>query len=126
MFPKNPCRPLAELDATFGIYPIAHGDDKVQIVEAHLAPDLPPSFLLNYRGFLGGSLRHQLAFFVDVPDMQADGVRVFVKEVGHLSLTEPDCLAVQVYFKTGFSIFRIIKNNIHQSTFRPKRLSCRG
>lgn len=36
MFAKNPSRPLAELGAALGIYPVADGQDGVQIVELYL------------------------------------------------------------------------------------------
>jgi hypothetical protein len=45
---------------------------------------------LNYRGFLGGCHLLQLVFVKDVADMKADGVRVLLKQISHLTLSEPD------------------------------------
>ena len=52
------------------------------LVKIHLSADQPPPFVMNYRGFLGSSLAGQLAFFVNVADVQTDGVRLLVKQFG--------------------------------------------
>ena len=91
-----------------------------------MPPDLAPPFLLNYRGVLGSSLPCQLPFFVDVPDVQADGIRDLVKEVGHLSLAEPDRFVVQLDFQASFPVVGVIEDDIHQFTFRLKRCCCLG
>lgn len=126
MLAQNARRPLAELHATLGFDPIADGNDDVRVVEAHPASDPSPCFLLNHRGFLGSSLPLQIVFFVDVPYVKPNGIRVFAKQIGHLPLIEPHCFASHMDFEARPSILGIIEDNIRQSTFRPKSGNCKG
>jgi hypothetical protein len=57
--------------------------DNIKIVKIDLTANLPPTFILNSRGLLGSSLSGQFAFFVYVTDVQADGVRILIKQLGH-------------------------------------------
>ena len=83
--------PLAELSGADGVDTITHGDDGVKIIEQRVAPNLPRTFLLNYRDFLGSCLLVQFIRIIYVLQMQTDVVSGTVKKLCHSLLRSPHC-----------------------------------
>lgn len=83
--------PLAELSGADGVDTITHGDDGVKIIEQRVAPNLPRTFLLNYRVFLGSCLLVQFIRIIYVLQMQTDSVSGTVKKMSHSLLRSPHC-----------------------------------
>ena len=69
MIPQHLGCPDAELRAAFGIYPVTYGDNHVEVVKFHPAPDTAAAFPLNYREILGSCRIFQFTFLVDVSNM---------------------------------------------------------
>lgn len=112
--------PLAELSAALRFDAVPDRDDDVKIVELHFPAHLPVTFVLNHRGYLGSCLPDQLPFFVQIADMQTYGIGILFKQLRHLTLVQPDCLMVKLDLKAGFSVIRLIDENVILRT----RLHC--
>ena len=56
------------------IYPVAHGDNHVEVVKFHPAPVIVATFSLNYLELLGSCRFFQFAFLIDVSNMEADDI----------------------------------------------------
>ena len=81
--------PLAELDAPAGIYPVAYGDDDIQVVIRAVAHDLPSSLVLNCSEFPNSCSLGQFLLFVDMLDVLADVGFAGLEKLYKLGLRQP-------------------------------------
>ncbi len=62
--------PLTELCGTNGVDTITNRNDGIEVIEQRVAPNLPRTFLLNYRVFLGSCLLVQFIRIIYILQMQ--------------------------------------------------------
>ena len=86
------------------LYPIAYGDDDIEVVELDLAADPLAPLQLNCCRFCNSSSLRQFAFFKHVFDVARDDGFVALEKLGHLVERQPDGIALEADFQPGASI----------------------
>ena len=99
-------RPLAELHAAPRFDAVADGDDDVEVVVLKFAVYLAFSFLANDPEFPDSCRARQFVFAVDVADMFVDGAHVFVEQLRHLRLRQPDGFLFKGDLQTDVAVVR--------------------
>jgi hypothetical protein len=90
MYSRRPLgSPDPELGAPMRSHPVSHGDDHIQVVELR---EVALAVGRSSQVFLDNWILPQLALIKDVLDVQADVLLDRLKELGHLSLRQPDGL----------------------------------
>ena len=82
--------PLAKWHAAPRLGAIADGYDDVEVVVFNFTLYLALFFLAHYLEFPDSCFAGQFIFVVDVADVFVDGAYVFVKQLCHLRLGQPD------------------------------------
>jgi len=108
-FPQPLRRPDAELRAAQRFYPVANGDDHVEIVVNRLVgfPVVGSSCIIcTY------CLLRQFSLLENVADVLGDDGAFPLKQLRHLVLGEPDRFVFQLYLQPGAAILCLIEDNL--------------
>ncbi len=87
------------------IFAVPHGDDGVEVIEICLV------FLAvgsSCKEFLYNCMFIQFSFGKDVFQVLSDVLFTRLKQLGHIFLTEPDCLVLELYFKASCAVFGLV------------------
>jgi len=84
--------PPTELHATGRAHPVAHGQNRIEVVEGDGTLHLATAFDLNCQGFLDSCRWDQLSFGKDVLQVQGDVLLGGIEEFRHFELGQPDGL----------------------------------
>lgn len=113
--PEHGRRPSAKLDASLRLHAIANRNHDVEVVEEDILELRPPFHRTVTSGMCKICTYHFLidfTFLYRISDMPPDNRPIFPEQVCHLSLREPDGLALQRHGQADLSVFRLEQHKL--------------
>ena len=105
--------PLAKLGSLDRIDTVAYGNNGIEIVEIGRTFHCSCSFFLNYFHFGNSCFFAQLALFVNVVQMFADGRDTYIKQGCHCLLSEPNGFILDDGLHLSLIIRQVIKYELY-------------